>query len=168
MAVVTSIERVKPGPGQESVWDYPVPPIVARVNRHVRVIFAGQVIAESRGPVKVMETSHPPVYYIPLEDVLPGVLRSSPHTTLCEFKGIARYYDVVVGRSVAENAAWYYTEPEAGYELLRDTVAFYPRLMDEMTLDGELVIPQPGLFYGGWITSEVVGPFKGGPGIFTG
>lgn len=157
-------QHVIPGPGQESVWDYPRPPGALVVARHVRVVFAGKLIAESRRPIKVMETSHPPVYYLPMDDVSRAVLRSSPHTTLCEYKGIARYFDVVVGNSVAQNGAWYYPEPEQEFDVLRDCVAFYPRLMDEITLDGEVVVPQPGMFYGGWITSEVVGPFKGGPG----
>jgi len=150
--------------GQESAWDYPRPPIAVPAGRHVRVVFAGQLIAETRRPIKVMETSHPPVYYLPLDDVAREVLRSSPHATVCEFKGVARYYHVVLGRHRAENAAWYYPEPDPGYELLRGYVSFYPRLMDEITLDGEPVLPQPGGFYGGWVTSEVVGPFKCTPG----
>lgn len=159
-----STGRVMPKPGQESAWDYPRPPIAVPVTRHVRVVFAGQLIAETRRPVKVMEMSHPPVYYVPLDDVAREVLRSSPHTTVCEYKGIARYYHVMLGRYCAENAAWYYPEPDPGFEVLRDCVAFYPRLMEEITLDGETVRAQPGGFYGGWITSDVVGPFKGNPG----
>ena len=157
-------ERQIPGPGQESVWDYPRPPAATRVDRHVKVVFGGQTIADSTRPVKVMETSHPPVYYIPLEDVDRRVLEENPRRTVCEFKGQARYYDVRLGGRTAPAAAWYYPEPRPGYESLVDTVAFYPAAMDECLVDGEKVTPQAGDFYGGWITKDIVGPFKGMPG----
>lgn len=151
----------KPGPGQESVWDYPRPPLVQPTGRHLQVVFAGTLIAETRRGLRVLETSHPPVYYIPLTDIQPDILEASGRSTFCEFKGEARYYRVCVGGAVAEDAAWALHAPSHGYEDLAGHVAFYPRLMDECRVDGEVVVPQPGRFYGGWITSDVVGPFKG-------
>ena len=156
--------RIEPGPGRESVWDYPRPPAAYAVAREVVVHFGGEVIGRTSRPVKVMETSHPPVYYIPPDEVDRWALRPSPHRTVCEFKGVAHYYNVVVGDREVKNAAWYYPEPNSHYEVLRDCVAFYPQMMDECTVDGEVVTPQPGHFYGGWVTSDVVGPFKGAPG----
>jgi uncharacterized protein (DUF427 family) len=161
-----SATRETPGPGQESVWDYPRPPAAEVVDRHVQVIFGGRTIADSLRPVKVMETSHPPVYYIPLADIEAGVLFDNTRRTFCEFKGEARYYDVKVGGHEAHQAAWYYPTPSPGYESLLDTVAFYPGSMDSCLVDGERATPQPGSFYGGWITSDVVGPFKGAEGTF--
>lgn len=157
------IER--PGPGQESVWDYPRPPLVQPSSHHIEVIFAGTKIADSRRTLRILETSHPPVYYIPLRDIMPEVLEASSRVSYCEFKGEARYYRVRVGDTVAEDAAWTYETPAYGYEELADHVAFYPQLMDECRVDGEVALPQPGRFYGGWITSDIVGPFKGDPGI---
>jgi uncharacterized protein (DUF427 family) len=130
----------------------------------VIVRFGGEVVGRTLRPIKVMETSHPPVYYIPPNDVERTYLRPSAHHTVCEFKGTASYYDLVVGDRESKNAAWYYPQPNAGYEVLRDYVAFYPQAVDECTVDDEVVTPQPGHFYGGWVTSEVVGPFKGSPG----
>ena len=148
----------------ESVWDYPRPPRVEASQKLVRVEFAGEVIAETTRACRVLETSHPPVYYIPLEDVRREFLRPSRRRTYCEFKGQASYYDLVVaGREVRE-AAWYYPEPSARYEVLRDHVAFYPGRVDAAWVGDEQVTPQEGDFYGGWVTSEVVGPFKGAPG----
>jgi uncharacterized protein (DUF427 family) len=149
----------------ESVWDYPRPPIVAPSHSHVVIELEGEVVADTRRSVRVLETSHPPVYYIPLEDIAPGFLLPVPGTTWCEFKGSASYFDVVApsGRVVAR-AAWHYPQPTVGYEALVDHVAFYPGRMDRCTVDGEAVVAQPGDFYGGWITSKVTGPFKGAPG----
>ncbi len=147
----------------ESVWNYPRPPRVEPSSRSVRVVLGGTVIADTTRAHRVLETSHPPVYYVPLEDVVPGSLEPSRgRVTVCEWKGVASYYDVIGGdgRRV-ERAAWAYRDPVAGFEPIRDGVAFYPGLMDECTLDGERVEAQPGGFYGGWITGEIVGPFKG-------
>jgi uncharacterized protein (DUF427 family) len=148
----------------ESVWDYPRPPAAERVLRHIRIVAGGEVIAETDHPVKVMETSHPPVYYIPAADIRMEYLTPSPHQTVCEYKGVAGYYNLDVGEHHVSNAAWYYPDPLKGYALLKDHVAFYPRAVDEATVDGEPVRPQEGHFYGGWITDEIEGPFKGGPG----
>ena len=158
-------QRVTPGPGQESVWDYPRPPRLENCARHIQVIFNGMLIAETRRAQRVLETSHPPVYYIPPTDVRMAYLRPTPgRSSFCEWKGAARYYTIAVAGKVAEAAAWYYPRPSAPYAALRDHIAFYPARMDACLVDGERAQPQPGDFYGGWITHEIVGPFKGAPG----
>lgn len=157
----------KPDPvaeAQESVWDYPRPPRVEADARRVVVEFGGTVIAESTATWRVLETSHPPVFYIPPEDVRVELLLASTKTSYCEFKGEARYYDIVVGDQVSEAAAWCYSEPLPGFEQIGYAITFYPGRVERATVDGEMVNPQPGSFYGGWITSEIVGPFKGEPG----
>jgi len=155
---------VQPGPGQESVWDYPRPPRVEPARRRVRVEFAGAVMAESDRALRVCETAGPPVYYVPRADVRAEILVPSGRTSLCEWKGRARYWSVRVGERGAEDAAWEYPEPDPDYAALRDHLAFYPGRVDACWLDDERAVPQPGDFYGGWITSDVVGPFKGTPG----
>jgi uncharacterized protein (DUF427 family) len=152
----------------ESVWDYPRPPRVERSSKLVRVVLGGGVIAESDRAHRVLETSHPPVYYVPREHIGDGAMApSGGRGSFCEFKGAASYLDVIgTDGTRVSRAAWFYPDPSAGFEAIRDAVAFYPALMDECTLDGENVIAQPGDFYGGWISSEVAGPFKGGPGTF--
>ena len=148
----------------ESVWDYPRPPRVEPSGRLVRVVLGGRVIAETRRAQRVLETSHPPVFYIPREDVEAGVLTGTERRSLCEYKGEASYCTVSAGRRVERDAAWFYADPAPGYESIRDHVAFYPGRMEECSVDGEVVRAQPGDFYGGWITSDVSGPFKGEPG----
>lgn len=155
---------IKPGPGQESVWDYPRPPRIEESGRRILVLFEGEHIAETKRALRVLETSHPPVYYIPPEDMRMEFLHPETYTTFCEWKGRAAYYTLEVKGRLSKHAAWYYPEPSQGYEQLRDMLAFYPGRVDACYLDGERVEPQPGDFYGGWITSEIVGPFKGGPG----
>lgn len=145
---------------KESVWDYPRPPRLEPSPRRVRVEFAGQVVAESVRAVRVLETSHPPGWYIPPEDATTSMLVPNPRTTLCEFKGVASYWDVVAGDSVAHAAAWSYPAPASGYEAIRAYVAFYPGAMDSCWVDDEQVSAQASSFYGGWITSDVSGPFK--------
>lgn len=159
-----NVVRIKPGPDQESVWDYPRPPLVQPTPKHIEVVFGGDVIAETTHALRVLETSHPPVYYIPLEDVTVGSLVPSGRSTYCEFKGEARYYDVCAGGVRAPAAAWTYADPSPGYRDLTGRIAFAPGDMDECRVDGEVVRPQPGSFYGGWITSDIVGPYKGEPG----
>jgi uncharacterized protein (DUF427 family) len=161
---------VAPGPGQESVWDYPRPPRVEASTRLVEVYFGGIRLAETRRSMRVLETSHPPVYYVPPEDVRMELLVASDQRSWCEWKGLASYYHVVAlarpghaGRR-AENAAWYYPDPTVPYKEIRGAIAFYPGAMDACLVDGEAVVAQPGGFYGGWITRDVVGPFKGEPG----
>jgi uncharacterized protein (DUF427 family) len=152
------------GPGQESVWDYPRPPSAEVTGRRIVVEFGGRVIAETVGAVRVCETSHPPVYYVPRDDVADGVLERAEGGSWCEWKGAATYWDVVVDGRRSSAAAWSYEDPSPGYEHLRGAVAFYPGRVDGATVDGEHVTPQPGGFYGGWITAEIAGPVKGGPG----
>ncbi|WP_407360643.1 DUF427 domain-containing protein [Microbacterium sp. LBN7] len=155
---------VIPAPGQESVWDYPRPPRVEPVGERVTIRLGGVLIADTRDAVRVLETSHPPVYYLPIVDFVPGALTDAPGSSFCEFKGAARYLDVRGGDTVREGAAWNYPNPAPGFETLRDRVAVYAGPMDGCTVGDEVVSPQPGGFYGGWVTSSVVGPFKGGPG----
>ncbi|EWT01291.1 hypothetical protein N865_10760 [Intrasporangium oryzae NRRL B-24470] len=152
------------GPGQESVWDYPRPPRVEPSSELVEVHLGGQVVARTDQALRVLETSHPPTYYLPRDAFVEGVLVAVPGSTVCEFKGRAAYFDVVAGGTRASRAAWHYPEPVAGFEPLRDHVAVMPSAMDACFVDGERVRPQEGGFYGGWITDRVVGPFKGAPG----
>ena len=151
-------------PGQESVWDYPRPAVCEPETQPLRVEFGGACIADTKKGYRTLETSHPPTYYLPPADIKMQHLLPTSHTSFCEWKGRATYYDVVVGDRVAHNAAWSYPKPTAGFVALTDHVAFYPDLMDGCFVGGERATPQPGQFYGGWITSKVAGPFKGSPG----
>jgi uncharacterized protein (DUF427 family) len=152
------------GPGQESVWDYPRPPALDPSDEHVVVTFAGETIAESRRAIRVLETSHAPVYYLPPGDVRLDVLQGVRRRTVCEFKGVAAYADVVVGDRRSPSACWWYPEPTPRFAPLAGWIAFYPSRVDRITVEGEEVHTVPGDFYGSWITSRVAGPFKGGPG----
>jgi uncharacterized protein (DUF427 family) len=156
--------RIEPGPGQESVWDYPRPPRVEDFAGHIRVIFNNIVIADTHSAKRVLETSHPPVFYIPPRDIEMHYLVKSPLTTWCEFKGKAHYYTVSANEREVKNAAWYYPDPTPEFLPLKDYLAFYPSLMDACEVNGEKVTAQEGDFYGGWITSNIVGPFKGEAG----
>ena len=158
------IERVQPGPGQESVWDYPRPPALVPSAEHVRVVLGGVVIADTRAALRILETSHPPTYYLPVADFRPGALRAASGGSFCEWKGEASYVDLLGGDQVAVRAGWSYPTPTADFAALVDHVAVYPGAVDACTVDGEVVRPQPGDFYGGWVTDRVVGPFKGEPG----
>jgi uncharacterized protein (DUF427 family) len=151
-------------PGQESVWDYPRPPRIEDVNKRIVIIFNDIRIVETNGAKRVLETSHPPVYYIPPRDIRKGVLIPVSGKSFCEWKGEAAYHDVSAGKKRAERAAWSYPKPSARFSAIQGYVAFYAHLMDACFVDGERVQPQPGHFYGGWITSDIVGPFKGIPG----
>lgn len=151
-------------PGQESVWDYPRPPAIRRSEELVVVMLGGQTICETTLSWQVLETSHPPTYYLPTAAFVPGALRSTKGSSFCEWKGEAAYYDVLGGAEVAPRAGWYYPSPNGRYHQLRDHVAVYAAAMDRCLVDGEQVQPQPGGFYGGWVTSAVSGPFKGIPG----
>lgn len=162
--------RVRPansqpaGPGQESVWDYPRPPRVEKVSSRVRVEFDGRVLAESSRALRVCETSSPPVYYIPPTDVELTAVLPSERTSFCEWKGVARYWTISTLGRTARDAAWSYSAPDPGYEAIQDYLAFYPRRMDACYVGEQRVTPQPGLYYGGWVTPDLVGPFKGVPG----
>ena len=151
-------------PGQESVWDYPRPAVAAPTSASIRIELGGLVIADTRCGVRTLETSHPPSYYIPPEDIAPGVLIRAYGSSFCEWKGQARYCDGGGGGERRQRAAWSYPDPTLPFAILRDHVAFYAAAMDACFVDGERVVPQPGGFYGGWITSRVAGPFKGVPG----
>jgi uncharacterized protein (DUF427 family) len=154
------------GPGQESVWDYPRPPSAEVTGRRVVVELGGRVVASTTRAVRVCETSHPPVYYVPREDVADGVLQRAAGGSWCEWKGAATYWDVVVDGRRHPDLAWSYEDPVERYAVLRGAVAFYPSRVDRALVDGEVVRAQAGDFYGGWITDEVVGPFKGEPGTW--
>jgi uncharacterized protein (DUF427 family) len=158
--------RIEPAPGQESVWDYPRPPRLEPTARRLRVVFGGVLIAETRKGFRLLETSHPPTYYIPSADILMQYLLPTPGGSVCEFKGQASYYTVALGDRRTEGAAWTYLDPTPAYAPIVGAVAFYAGRMDACYVDDERVIPQPGDFYGGWITRDLVGPFKGSPGTW--
>jgi uncharacterized protein (DUF427 family) len=153
-----------PGPGQESVWDYPRPPRVEASRESIEVWLGGVRVAASTRSLRVLETSHPPAYYLPVDDFEPGALRRAEGSSWCEFKGQAAYLDVLGGDAVAPRAAWTYPAPSPGFEAIAGHGAVMPGSMDRCTVDGEVVRAQEGGFYGGWITARVVGPFKGVPG----
>ncbi|ANW64702.1 hypothetical protein BCA37_14880 [Mycobacterium sp. djl-10] len=153
-----------PGPGQESVWDYPRPPRVEEVAVIITVELGGQVIASTQRAWRVLETSHPPTYYLPRESFGEGVLVPTSGSSWCEWKGQASYFDLESPLITAERAAWTYPRPTAGFEVIANAVAVMAAAVDRCIVNGETVRPQPGGFYGGWITSTVAGPFKGVPG----
>lgn len=157
-------KRIPPLNGQESVWDYPRPPRVAPTNRRVRVVFNGIVIADTTKAIRILETSHPPTFYLPPADIQMQYLVPTEQQSYCEFKGLAAYYDIRVDGKVAAAAAWYYPAPTPGYEAITQHLAFYPSRMEACFVDEEQVRAQAGDFYGGWITDDVVGPFKGESG----
>ena len=154
---------IEPGPGQESVWDYPRPPVIVPDTRLVEIKFAGTLIAETRAARRVLETASPPTVYLPPDAVKPGCLRAVPGHSFCEWKGQASYFNVCVNGHTASKAAWCYHEPFEAFAEIADYLAFYPGRVD-CFVDGEHVQAQAGGFYGGWITREIVGPFKGETG----
>ncbi len=153
-----------PMPGQESVWDYPRPAIAERSDRHVRIEHAGITVADTVAAIRTLETSHPPSWYIPPDAIATGLLRPSDRRSFCEWKGEARYWHVAVGGQIFRDVAWSYPDPTPAFAMLRDHVAFYAGPFDACTIDDARVTPQPGGFYGGWITADLAGPFKGIPG----
>ena len=155
---------VTPGPGQRSVWDFPRPPLIEPVAAAVRVELAGRVVARSERAIRVCETASPPGYYLPPEDVDRACMLPTARTSFCEWKGEARYWTVQVEERTAKDAAWSYPAPYPKYEAIRDYVAFYPRRMDACFVGEERAQPQPGFYYGGWVTGDLTGPFKGVPG----
>ncbi len=150
---------------KESVWDYPRPPRIEAEDRRVRVEHGGEVVADSDRALRVLETASPPTIYVPAEDVRTELLSevASKHS-LCEWKGLAHYFHLDVGGARAEAAAWSYPEPRGAFAELGDHFAFYAGRVDACYLDGERVQPQGGSFYGGWVTAEIEGPYKGEPG----
>jgi uncharacterized protein (DUF427 family) len=154
----------KPGPGQESVWDYPRPPRLEEFTGSITVELGGQTIASTTRAWRVLETSHPPTYYLPRNCFREGALRQAAGSSWCEWKGQASYYDLVSASTTAPRAAWTYLHPTPGFTAISGAIAVMAALVDRCTVNGEVVQPQPGGFYGGWVTSWVVGPFKGVPG----
>jgi len=152
------------GPGRESVWSYPRPPVSQPSPAHIVIAHRGVIVAETRASIRTLETSHPPSYYIPPAAIAPGILRRAEGASFCEWKGAATYWDVVIGDLVLPRVGWSYANPSPGFVSLREHVAFYAGPFDRCCVDGEQVTPQPGGFYGGWITSALAGPFKGAPG----
>jgi uncharacterized protein (DUF427 family) len=146
------------------VWDYPRPPRLEATTSCLEIELGGQRIARTTQGWRYLETSHPPTYYLPADAFVPGVLRPAQGSSLCEWKGFASYFDLVVGDVEAPHAAWTYADPTPEFADIAGAIAVMPGLMDRCLVDGEVVRPQPGRFYGGWITDLVVGPFKGGPG----
>ncbi|MBT8383616.1 MAG: DUF427 domain-containing protein [Ignavibacteriaceae bacterium] len=160
------IKKVKPQKRQESAWDYPRPPRLEKVIKEIKIIFNNSKIALTKDAYRVLETSHPPVYYIPPNDIKMEFLVFGSGSSYCEWKGMASYYNVKVGAREALKAGWYYPKPTNEFFAIQNYVAFYADKMDGCFVDDELVTPQPGGFYGGWITKDIVGPFKGEPGSF--
>ncbi len=154
----------RPEAGQESVWAFPRPAVAEATSAHLVIRHRGLIVAETRRAIRTLETSHPPSYYIPRHDIAPDALRAAGGGSYCEWKGEARYWDVVIGDIVLPRVGWSYPVPTPAFALLRDHVAFYAAPFDHCSVDGETVAPQAGGFYGGWITSRLAGPFKGGPG----
>jgi uncharacterized protein (DUF427 family) len=152
-----------PGPGQESVWDYPRPPRIERVSRHVQVRHGAQLLADSTRACRVLETASPPTFYLPADDVNMQLLRAAPGRSYCEWKGEASYFALADGGANGQPVAWTYTTPTPAFSALAGWLSFYPGRV-ACLVDGEVVRAQPGGFYAGWITDDVVGPFKGGPG----
>jgi len=152
--------------GKESVWDYPRPPRVEPYPGLVEILHHGHYLAKSSGSCRVLETSHPPVFYIPPKDIMMELLQKTKRTSMCEFKGMAVYFDLVTDKEKIESVAWCYENPRKGFESIKDFMAFYPSKVEACYIDGERVMAQEGDFYGGWITSNLEGPFKGGPGTW--
>lgn len=163
---MTSKQPIKPGPGQESCWDYPRPPALEVSQENVEVVLGGEVVARTTRSWRVLETSHPPTYYLPREAFVPGSLREAEGASFCEWKGTASYLDVIGGGKVAPRAAWTYLRPSPRFADIAGAVSVMPGQVDRCLVDGEEIQPQAGGFYGGWITSRVVGPFKGESGTW--
>ena len=155
------MKKIKPKAGQESVWDYPRPPRLDKFNGHIRIVFNKIIILDTNEAFRIVETSHPPTYYLPIRDFHDGVLQKAAGISFCEFKGSARYYDIILKGKSALRAAWQYPNARGAYATIKDCVAVYAHLMDTCFVNDEPVKAQEGDFYGGWITSNIVGPFKG-------
>ncbi|MFK7933649.1 MAG: DUF427 domain-containing protein [Saprospiraceae bacterium] len=161
------MKKIQPKPGQESVWDYPRPPKLERTNKHLRIIFDGIEIASTNQAYRVLETSHPPVYYLPQADIKMECLQAvKGRDSYCEWKGQAAYWNIITPNQTSPLAAWSYSDPTPRFAPIRDYLAFYASRVDECYVNDERVQAQSGDFYGGWITKEIVGPFKGGTGTW--
>lgn len=152
------------GPGQESVWDYPRPPALEAVKKSIRIVVGGQELVRTEAAYRVLETSHPPTYYLPPGDIDRSMLVPGAGRSFCEWKGQAQYWSVRAGERLIENCGWSYPSPTKRFAALKDHVAFYCAVMDACFVGEEQATPQPGGFYGGWVTSDLAGPFKGEPG----
>ncbi len=152
-----------PRPDQESVWDYPRPPRLAPDTREVLVCWGSRVVARSHRAIRVLETAHPPSFYLPWADVVRECFQPAAGTSVCEWKGPAAYWSLVDGSARLDRIAWSYPDPLPAARALADCVSFYPKELD-CFVGGAAVTPQPGGFYGGWITPDLAGPFKGGAG----
>ncbi|XUU60954.1 DUF427 domain-containing protein [Erythrobacter sp. HA6-11] len=151
-------------PGQESVWDYPRPAIAEPTDRRIQIIHRRTILVDSRHAWRTLETSHPPTYYIPPSDIAMEHLKRNPRRSLCEWKGQASYWDISLEGERIEAAAWSYEQPTPAFTPIAGYLAFYPEPFDQCLVDGEQITPQPGSFYGGWISQYEAGPFKGIPG----
>lgn len=149
------------GPGQESVWDYPRPAIAEPTQRRIQIIHSDIMLVDSRSAWRTLETSHPPTYYIPQSDIAMEYCTPNPRRSLCEWKGQAKYWDVAINGQTLEAAAWSYTSPTPSFAPIAGSLAFYPGAFDQCLVDGHAITPQPGSFYGGWISPFEAGPFKG-------
>ena len=158
--------KIKPKKGQESVWDYPRPPKLERFKGQVCIVFNKMTILDTEDVYRVLETSHPPTYYLPITKFKKNVLQPTEGSSMCEYKGRANYYNIVADGKAASKAAWQYPEAMGEFKPIRDYVAVYAHLMDACFVNKEQVSSQEGSFYGGWITSNIVGPFKGAPGTW--
>jgi uncharacterized protein (DUF427 family) len=161
------IKRIEPQEGQESLWDYPRPPRLEKCSKRIKVLFNGIVLAGTTEAYRVLETSHPPTYYIPPQNIEMKYLKKTARATFCEFKGQASYYSISIEEKNAENAAWVYEAPSNAYEVIRGYLCFYANKVDACFVNDEQVAAQDGDFYGGWITKDIVGPFKGGAGTMS-
>lgn len=160
-------KRIPPGPGQESVWDYPRPPKLEQVSQHIRIVHGDLILADTNRSYRILETSHPPVYYLPPQDVRMDLLAPlADRRSYCEFKGEAAYWNIILKGHEKTAAAWSYPNPNRAFQAVEDYLAFYPSKVDACYVADERVQAQEGDFYGGWITSRIVGPFKGGPGTW--
>ena len=157
-------QRIDPGPGRESVWNYPRPPALEPCSKHIQIIINGQTLADTTCSFRVLETSHPPVYYLPPKDIAMDRLKKMRSGSFCEWKGYASYYTYLSEGIEITDLAWCYSRPNQSFEAIKDHLAFYPQKTECCYVDGEKVTPQEGNFYGGWITDDIVGPFKGGMG----
>lgn len=160
----TSKQPITPTDGQESVWDYPRPPRVEVVPQRIHIVFNEIVIADTTRAYRVLETSHPPGYYLPPEDIRMEYFSQTASRSFCEYKGAASYWTITVGDRISRDAAWGYANPSPGYEVIKDHLAFYASRVDACYVGDERVQAQAGDFYGGWITANIVGPFKGALG----
>lgn len=153
---------IEPKDGQESVWDYPRPPTLKQDKRHIEIFYKGETIASTKQSIRILETASPPTFYLPLSAVNMDLFEHYPASSFCEWKGSAIYWNLKSFDRI-KAVAWSYPLPSSPFALIKDYFSFYPRLLD-CYIDGELVRSQPGRFYGGWVTDDVVGPFKGEAG----